>query len=402
MKIVDVSEFYAEQGGGVRTYTHHKLRAAHARGHELVVLAPGVRGGEELRDGGRIVWIESPRLPLDRRYGVFVSPRAVHEAIAREAPDLIEASSPWSGALCCASYPGAVPKVMVFHQDAVAVYGHTLLDWGLSRARIDALCSPYWRLLRKLTGQFDLTVTAGEWLAERLHAQGIANARAVPFGCDKTPFDPALRDEALRARTLAELGLPEHAWLLVSVSRHHPEKRLHTLCDAVARLNARHPVGLVIFGDGPMRPLVERWARQSPGIRVAGFTADRAELARVLSSADALLHGSAAETYGIAVAEALCAGLPVVVPDQGGAAELAGPACSERYPAGDVEACAQAVERLMNRPAPALRASAAQHSQVAVRDADAHFDHLFALYEQAAQGASLTARSRRADRVRVD
>jgi alpha-1,6-mannosyltransferase len=401
VKIVDVSEFYAERGGGVRTYTHHKLRAAQERGHEVVVLAPGVRGGEERRDGGRIVWIESPRLPVDRRYGVFVSPRAVHAAIARERPDLVEASSPWSGALCCASYPGSVPKAMVFHQDAVAVYGHTLLDWGLSRERIDSLCSPYWRLLRKLTSDFDLTVTAGEWLAQRLQEQGITNARAVPFGCDKTPFDPGLRDEALRARTLAELGLPADATLLVAVSRHHPEKRLHTLCEAVARLRERHPVGLVIYGDGPMRPLVERWARRSPGIRVAGFTADRAELARMLASADALLHGSAAETYGIAVAEALCSGLPVVVPDRGGAAELAGPECSESYPAGDVDACARAVERLMARPASGLRAAAVAHSRVAVRDADEHFDSLFALYEQVANGMA-TARSRRADHARVD
>ena len=36
MKIVDVAEFYAEQGGGVRTYVNHKLRAAAAAGHEAV------------------------------------------------------------------------------------------------------------------------------------------------------------------------------------------------------------------------------------------------------------------------------------------------------------------------------------------------------------------------------
>ncbi|MDZ7807984.1 MAG: hypothetical protein U5K71_12835 [Gracilimonas sp.] len=31
--------------------------------------------------------------------------------------------------------------------------------------------------------------------------------------------------------------------------------------------------------------------------------------------ADYFVHGSAAETYGIVVAEAVCSGLPVVVPE---------------------------------------------------------------------------------------
>ena len=31
MKIVDVAEFYAEQGGGVRTYINQKLKAANEK-----------------------------------------------------------------------------------------------------------------------------------------------------------------------------------------------------------------------------------------------------------------------------------------------------------------------------------------------------------------------------------
>ena len=59
MEILDVSQFYSDQGGGVRTYTNQKLAAAAALGHELVVVAPAVRAGEERRFGGRVVWVES-------------------------------------------------------------------------------------------------------------------------------------------------------------------------------------------------------------------------------------------------------------------------------------------------------------------------------------------------------
>jgi alpha-1,6-mannosyltransferase len=305
----------------------------------------------------------------------------VHRAIARERPDVVEGSSVWSGGWFAASAPCPALKALVFHQDPVAVYPQTLLDGLLAPARIDGLCAPYWRFLERLSARFDLTVTASAWLARRLSLQGIENARAVPFGSDAGPFAPARRDPQLRARLLAETGTPEHGTLLVSVSRHHPEKRLRTLCRAVQALRARLPVGLVIFGDGPLRALVERWAARAPGVCLAGFVSDRARLASALASADALLHGSSAETYGSAVAEALRAGLPVIVPERGGAAELADASCAEFYRPGDVGACAAAIEALIARAREPLRSAAAAHAARSLRGTDAHFQELFALYE---------------------
>jgi alpha-1,6-mannosyltransferase len=380
MKIADVSEFYAERGGGVKTYTQHKLRAASAAGHELVVIAPGKHDGEEAFGGGRIVWVKSPPMPLDPRYHVFIRAAAVHAVLERERPDVIEGSSAWTGGLFAGSYRGQALKALIFHQDPVAVYPHTFLDGVLSSERIDRLCEPYWGYLRRLAREYDVTVTAGAWLAERLRTNGIDNARPVFFGSDTAAFSPALRDLTLRAELLARTGTSADGQLLVTVSRHHPEKRLHTLCEAMRIVRERRDVGLVIFGDGPFRWLVERWAKQAGGVHVAGFTSNREELARSLASADALLHGSAAETYGISVAEALSSGLPVIVPDRGGAAELADSSCAELYPPGDALACAHAIERLLDRPRAELSAAARQHAARAVRDLDQHFVDLFALY----------------------
>lgn len=381
VKILDVSEFYSDLGGGVRTYTNQKLGAAAALGHELVVVAPGPRDGDEQRHGGRVLWIESPRFPLDARYHVFARPGAVHRAIARERPEVVEGSSVWSGGWFAASAPSRALKALVFHQDPVAVYPQTLLDGVLTPARIDRLCAPYWTFLRRLSSRFDLTVAASSWLAGRLSAQGLGNARAVPFGSDTAPSALRPRDPRLRAQLLASTGTPEHGTLLVCVSRHHPEKRLGTLCRAVQALRRRLPVGLAIFGDGPLRPLVQRWAARAPGVCVAGFERDRDKLATILASADALLHGSAAETYGIAVAEALSAGLPVIVPDRGGAAELAHASCAEFYRAGDVQACAAAIEALIARAGEPLRRAAAAHAACQVRGQSEHFRELFALYQ---------------------
>ena len=90
---------------------------------------------------------------------------------------------------------------------------------------------------------------------------------------------------------------------------------------------------------------------------------DRAKLAAALASADVLVHGCPYETFGFAVAEAMSVGLPVVVPDAGGANELADDGSAERYPAGDAGAAAKAIARMLDRATldrDGVRASAAR------------------------------------------
>jgi alpha-1,6-mannosyltransferase len=381
VKIVDVCEFYSERGGGVRTYVNAKLRAGGAHGHEVVVIAPGPRDEEEERESGRIVWIGGPPLPPDPRYYVLYRERAVHEALDRERPDVVEGSSPWSGGWFAARWRGEAVKAFIFHQDPVAVYAQTFFGRRFGPTRVDRAAAPYWSYLRRLSSRFDATVVSGEWLAERLRSVGIGNAAAVPFGIDKAVFSPARRSAAIRRSLLARAGLSEDADLLVGVSRHHPEKRIGTLIEAIRRANAERPVALVLYGDGPLRSWVARRARKVKEVVIAGFTRDREELADVLASADGFLHGSSAETYGLVVAEALVSGTPLVVPDAGGAAELARPSYAETYEAGDPAACAAAIVRLLARDRSELRA-AARSGGDRVATMDDHFAGLFAFYER--------------------
>lgn len=387
MRIVDVAEFYSPQGGGVRTYVEQKLRAAAEHGHQLLVIAPGERDAMEQRCGSRIAWVASPPLPVDPRYRLLLRERAVHALIASEDPDIVEGSSPWAGGAMVARYRARCNgarqprKCFVFHQDAVAAYGHTFFGRWLGARRVDALCEPYWRYVCRLSARFDATVVSAAWLAQRLAAHGVERPISVPFGVDKALFGRAQRDPALRAELIAKAGAPPNARLFVTVSRHHPEKRLGTLFRAIERMARARPVALVVFGDGPLFQHHVRRARGLP-IHFAGVTRDRSYLARVLASADALLHGSAAETFGLVIAEALCAGLPVVVPDAGGAAELAAPEYAELYCAGDARGCADAALRLLGRDALQLRAAAAGSGGHRVLSQAEHFARLWDAYAQ--------------------
>ena len=383
MKIIDVCEFFSDQGGGVRTYVHRKLEEAKRHGHDVVIVAPGAEDREERRLGGRILWVRSPGLPLDPRYRVLTGQDAIHAILDRERPDLVEASSTWFGGRAAASYPRAVTRTLIFHQDPVAVYPQTFLDGVLNPALIDRMLSPYWGYLRRLSASFDRTIVAGAWLEERLAAQGVERPLAVPFGIEKSRFDPSLRSESVRRELLAKCGVLPEGELLVVVGRHHPEKRIGTLIDAI-RLARRagHEIGLVVFGDGPQRVRVERRAAEAGNVHVAGFADDRDALALAVSSADLFVHGSAAETYGLVVAEALSCGVPIVVPNRGGAADLARDEYSETYPPGDALACAQAISRLLRRDRPSLRAAALRARDRVVRDVRDHFAALFDTYEQ--------------------
>jgi len=382
MKIVDVSEFYSPTGGGVRNYVDHKFRAAARLGHELVVIAPGTEDRSEPRAGGRLIWVKAPQLPFDPNYRMFWGAERVLRAIDAERPDVLEGSSPWRGGYIASRWRGRALKMLFMHQDPIAVYPQTLMKNLLPVAAIDRLFGWYWAYLRRLGGRFDGCVVAGPWLKERFARHGLRNIAVVPFGVETRWFGPGLRDAELRRAMLAQCGLGPDAALLVQVGRHHPEKRVGTAVDAVTLAQASRPVGLYVIGDGFIHGSVVAKAGRASHVHVAGWVGDRAMLARMIASADALLHCSSAETFGFVVAEALCCGTPVIVPDTGGAADLAGPGYAVTYKPGDAHAAAAAILALLGRDRGTLSA-AALAAAARIGDIEGHFDKLFAVYAEA-------------------
>ncbi|GAA0545984.1 alpha-1,6-mannosyltransferase [Rhizomicrobium palustre] len=381
MKIVDISEFYSPTGGGVRQYVDQKFAAASRHGHSLSVIAPGTEDRIETRAGGKIIWIKTPQLPLDPNYRMFWGKEAVFAAIDAEKPDILEGSSPWRGGWLAAKWPGNAVKMLFMHADPVAVYPQTLLAGKLSPKNIDMLFGWYWAYLRNLNSHFDGCVVAGSWLAKRFQRYGLKNLHVAPFGVETSRFHPGLRDEALRTEMLAQCGLGPDAALVLNVGRHHPEKRVPTLIEIVKLAQKDHKIGFFVVGDGFIHNTIKAKADTVPNVHLAGWVKDRELVARMLASADVILHGSSAETYGFAVAEGLCCGTPVVVPDSGGAADLAAPAYAETYTPGEAEDGARALSKILIRDRAVLSRAAVTAAQERIGDLDGHFDKLFALFE---------------------
>jgi alpha-1,6-mannosyltransferase len=382
MKIIDVCAFYTPQGGGVKTYIDRKLKIGAALGQDVVIIVPSARNHIEYHpEGGRIIHIASPQLVVDRRYRYFEGADAVHSILDAEQPDMIEASSPWRTASIVASWGGDAPRALIMHADPLASYAYRWFGKISSRKTIDRSFDLFWRHLRRMGVRFDRIISANENLSSRLRAGGVLGVRTVPMGVDPGIFSPDHRNISIRRELLARCGLGEQAKLLLGVGRHSAEKRWPLVIDACIAAGQNIPVGLVLIGDGRDRAKLVRHIDHNPHVHLLAPITDRAVLAEVLASADALIHGCESETFGLVAAEAAASGLPLIVPDEGGASDLVSSERGETYAAGAVTSAAAAIERLLARDPERLAAKTREFAASAPT-IDAHFKTLFEIYRQ--------------------
>lgn len=185
---------------------------------------------------------------------------------------------------------------------------------------------------RRLAAQVDAFVVPSVFARERLESLG------APLG--ETFVLPAVvREFAAASRAAA-------GSYALFVGRLAPEKGVDVAIEA-CRLAG---VELVIAGDG------RRPAQPPPGVRFVGRV-DDGELARLRAGAQiALVPSRSAETFGLAAAEAMAAGLPVAASRVGALPELLGE--EGLVGPGDPVALAEAIRRLGGDAAAGERALA--------------------------------------------
>lgn len=380
MRIADVSAFYTPAGGGVRTYADAKLRAAARFGHEMILIAPGERHEVVKRGPGAVlVTIPSPRLPVDRRYRYFDDERALHAVLEAWQPDHVEASSPWSSATMVGRWQGAASRSLVMHSDPLAAYAYRWLGGFAPTSRVDAWFAWFWRHLRGLGRMFDAVICANGQLAARLSDGGVANSETIRMGVEAELFSPSLRLPSLREQALRALGLDERATLLIGVGRFSAEKRWEMVLRAIGEASRRREVGMLLIGDGSKRWKLELLAARISRVAVLPRITDREDLARLLASADALVHGCEAETFCLVAAEARASGIPLIVPDRGAAADQLAPGAGKIYRAACETSLEGAIRRFIDSGVELQRAAAVRACRV--RTIDEHFAELFARYE---------------------
>jgi glycosyltransferase involved in cell wall biosynthesis len=138
------------------------------------------------------------------------------------------------------------------------------------------------------------------------------------------PPEPAGR-AALRRELARRYGRdPAEPWLIAVAMMRADVKRdsFLLLAEALGRLGGR-PWSLFAVGDGPARPAIAgALDARCPGRWVATGQLEPVEVGALLAACDLYVWPALREAYGLAILEALAAGLPVVAGAEGGVPDL--------------------------------------------------------------------------------
>ncbi|HEU4346679.1 MAG TPA: glycosyltransferase [Actinoplanes sp.] len=153
-----------------------------------------------------------------------------------------------------------------------------------------------------------VTIAASPAIAGRLRRWGVPDRRiaVIPKGIDAAEFR---YDPAMRAAARARLGIAPDVPVIGGVGRLEPGKRFDRLIRAIGEVPG---AVLLLVGDGSARSALERLAvieRVADRVVFAGAVGHVREM---LCAMDVFVSPSEHESFGLAVLEALAAGLPTL------------------------------------------------------------------------------------------
>ena len=228
------------------------------------------------------------------------------------------------------------------------------------------------RMLKsRLVRLFSAALVGGQRHVENLTQLGFP-AERVAFGYDAVDNDYFAKNaDAARANaveTRNKLNVP--AYFFLASARFVEKKNLERLLEAFAQYrNGGGTWSLVLLGDGPLRPALEKRRDElglgahvlMPGFRQYG------ELPAYYAFAGAFIHASMVEPWGLVVNEAAASGLPLLVSNRCGCApELVSDGVNGfTFDPADVGALAAHMEKIAAPDFPRAAFSAASRATVA-------------------------------------
>jgi glycosyltransferase involved in cell wall biosynthesis len=271
---------------------------------------------------------------FSRPLTVWKARKQLRSVLRGERYAAVVCHSPWALALFGATVRAAGVPLVLWQHDAVR--GRHWVDRWARRA------SP------------DLVICNSHYTRQTLPAL-FPEVSSVVLYCPVDPVAPV--EPADRELLRAELATPEGAAVVLQVGRMEPFKgHAHHLA-ALARIGAARPWVLWVVG-GAQRPqeqiYLEELRALADRLGIADrvrFVGHRGDVNRLLHAADVYSQpNELPEPFGIAIVEALYAGLPVVSTRFGGAEEIVTPDCGVLVAPHDVGALAEALHSLVDRP----------------------------------------------------
>lgn len=275
--------------------------------------------------------------------------------------------------------------------DAVVIHGHNLAAHQVALAAALASSTPVfqrsethlglhrppWKeairrpLISSWYKVFDGFLAIGSANARYYKSMGVPADRlfSMPYTVENDRFIFAAKQEqAARAATRARLGLAGDAPAILSAAKFDKRKRPD---DLLAAFNLLQHDGidaqLVLAGSGAMEQQLKAIVaeRGIKNVIFPGFL-NQSELPSVYAACDVFVLPADNEPWGLAVNEAMCAGLPVVLSEEIGCAEdlVRTGVNGATFPAGDVPALAAVLRPLLIDDAHRRRAGQASIDRI--------------------------------------
>ena len=200
----------------------------------------------------------------------------------------------------------------------MAIYHTDFVQYVRYLTQDDDLAGFTWKYLLWFYGQADLVLVPTEYYRQHLIENGFepGKLRVMARGVDCRSFQPEKHDPAFFERYGCNGSLK-----FLYAGRVSREKNVDGLIAAFDRLRERgHSADLVIVGDGPYRKELQARCRGRAVVFTGMLAGD--ELAAAYASADVMVFPSTTDTFGNVVLEAQASGLPVIVSDLGGPADI--------------------------------------------------------------------------------
>ena len=360
MRSLLFTEAFWPKIGGLEVILVQLLRGLTARGHEVLVVTD--RGDDALRMEDRLGDVRICRLPFaralaERDLGLVADlVERLRELECEFAPDLIHATF-------------AGPSIWYLPRLKSAPL---LLDCHGSWSDARILSNDLFR--RVILGAAQLTACSQAVLGDMLGAAPEMADRAMVIS-------PGLEAPVVQGPLEPTGGPP----MILASGRMVFEKGLDVALEAMAQIASRRPdARLVLVGDGPSRPALERQAGEL-GIRdkvtFTGWIApDRT--AQLRAEATLVLVPSRGEGFGLVALEAAQMARPVVASDVGGLPEIVSHGMTGTLvPVGDARALAGAALALLGDPELAARYGRAGRMRALTRfSSSRHLDAWDGLY----------------------
>ncbi len=160
-------------------------------------------------------------------------------------------------------------------------------------------------------------------VVDQMHRHGVPALQTL---VSPNPVDVARLDAARLPRDVARerLGIPAASYVVGMVGRLHPKKRPQLALEGFAALSGDARMAFV--GDGALRGELESLTTQLGAAARVQFTGHVPDAARYANAFDVLVVSSVrAEAFGMALLEAMLAGVPVVCADVPGPRSVLGP-----------------------------------------------------------------------------